>query len=33
MESEDSLLCLQEPTTGTYPEPEAYTPHLPTQFP
>jgi len=33
MEPEDSLPCLQEPTTGHYPEPDATSPHLPTTFP
>jgi hypothetical protein len=28
METEGSLLCLQEPATGPYPEPDAPSPHL-----
>jgi len=33
MESEGSLLHLQEPTTGPYLEPGAFSLHLPTLFP
>jgi len=33
MESEGSLPCSQEPTTGAYPEPHAFSPHLLTLFP
>jgi len=28
MEIEDSLPCSHDPRTGTYPEPDASTPHL-----
>jgi hypothetical protein len=33
METEGSLLCLQEPTTGPCPEPNAPTSHISIQFP
>jgi hypothetical protein len=40
MEPEDSLLCLQQPATGPFPEPDApfpepdaSSPHLSTLFP
>jgi hypothetical protein len=33
MEPESSLPCLQGPTTGPYPEPDASSPQLPTLFP
>jgi len=33
MELEDSLLCLQEPTTGPYPEPDELSPQIFTLFP
>jgi len=33
MEPESSLPCLQQPTTGPYPEPAASSSHLPTLFP
>jgi len=33
IESEGSLPCSQEPTTGPYPEPHASIPHLHTPFP
>jgi len=33
MELEGSLLFSQDPTTGTYPEPDASNPHLSTLFP
>jgi hypothetical protein len=33
MESEGSILCLQEPDTGSYPEPDESCPQLPTLFP
>jgi len=32
MEPEGSLPCLQQPATGPYPEPDASSPHLPTQI-
>jgi len=32
MEPESSLLCLNGPATGSYPEPDASNPHLPTLF-
>jgi hypothetical protein len=33
MEQNGSLPNLQEAATGSYPEPDASTPHLPTYFP
>jgi hypothetical protein len=33
MEPKVSLLCLQEPTTRPYLEPDESIPHLPTLFP
>jgi len=33
MESKDSLLCLQDPETGPYPEPSEYSPHPYSLFP
>jgi len=33
MEPEGSLLCSQQPATGPYPKPDAFSPHLPTLFP
>jgi hypothetical protein len=33
MEPEGSLPCLQESAIGSYPEPDASSPHLPTLFP
>jgi hypothetical protein len=33
MEPEGSLLCLQEPATGPYPEPDKSSPHLPPYSP
>jgi hypothetical protein len=33
MEPDGSLPCLQEPAIGPYPEPDAYSPHLPNLFP
>jgi hypothetical protein len=33
MEPEDSLPRSQEPATGSYPEPDASSPHIPTLFP
>jgi len=32
MEPEGSLLCSQEPAIGHYPEPDEFSPHLPTLF-
>jgi hypothetical protein len=32
MKPESLLLCLQEPATGPYPEPDESIPHLPTLF-
>jgi hypothetical protein len=33
MEPEGSLLCLYESAIRVYPDPEKYSPHLPTLFP
>jgi hypothetical protein len=33
MESANSLLCSQDHATGSYPEPDASNPHLPTLLP
>jgi hypothetical protein len=33
MEPKDLLLCSQEPTTGLFPEPDEFIPHLLTLFP
>jgi hypothetical protein len=33
MDPEGSLLCSQEPATGPYPEPDEYSPELPTILP
>jgi hypothetical protein len=33
MEPKGSLLYSQEPDTGPYPKPDAYSAHLPTLFP
>jgi len=33
MEPKGSLPCSQEPASGTYPKPDASSPHLPTSFP
>jgi hypothetical protein len=33
MEPKRSLAHSQKPATGPYPMPDAYSPHLPTQFP
>jgi hypothetical protein len=32
MEPEDSLLCSQDPTTGSYPDPDESNPYLQTQL-
>jgi len=32
MEPEGSLPCSQDPATGTYPDPNSSSPHLPTVF-
>jgi len=32
MEPEGSLQCSQDPTTSPYPEPVAFSPHIPTLF-
>jgi len=33
MEPKGSLLCSQEPATGSHHEPDVSSPHTPTQFP